>query len=113
MAPIFHMLGLSSGVLQMAAATENGKKAFIVDFERESPHEDQRHLRLVDRLAYEADITYGTNSEFGFDYLRDNMTMRLSDRVQRGHHYAIIDEVDNVLDRRSPHASDHLRTRLG
>jgi preprotein translocase subunit SecA len=98
MAPIFHMLGLSVGVLQMAAATENGKKAFIVDFERESPHEDQRHLRLVDRhLAYEADITYGTNSEFGFDYLRDNMTMRLEDRVQRGHHYAIVDEVDNVL----------------
>ncbi len=98
MAPIFHMLGLSVGVLQMAAATENGKKAFIVDFERESPHEDQRYLRMVDRrLAYEADVTYGTNSEFGFDYLRDNMTMRLSDRVQRGHHYAIIDEVDNVL----------------
>ncbi|HEX6035826.1 MAG TPA: hypothetical protein VFY83_15415, partial [Anaerolineales bacterium] len=98
MAPIYNMLGLSVGVLQMAAVTENGKKAFIVDFERESPHEDQRHLRLVDRrLAYEADVTYGTNSEFGFDYLRDNMTMRLSDRVQRGHHYAIVDEVDNVL----------------
>ncbi|HMB25398.1 MAG TPA: hypothetical protein VKP08_21295, partial [Anaerolineales bacterium] len=92
------MLGLSIGVLQMAAATENGKKAFLVDFERESPHEDQRHLRLVDRrLAYEADITYGTNSEFGFDYLRDNMTMRLTDRVQRGHHFAVVDEVDNVL----------------
>jgi preprotein translocase subunit SecA len=98
MAPIYHMLGLSVGVLQMAAVTENGKKAFIVDFERESPHEDQRHLRMVDRrLAYEADVTYGTNAEFGFDYLRDNMTMRLSDRVQRGHHYAIVDEVDNVL----------------
>jgi len=98
MAPIFHILGLSIGVLQMAAATENGKKAFIIDFERESPHEDQNHLRLVDRrLAYEADVTYGTNSEFGFDYLRDNMTMRLNDRVQRGHHYAIVDEVDNVL----------------
>ena len=98
MAPIYHMLGLSVGVLQMAAATENGKKAFLVDFERESPHEDQDHLRLVERrLAYEADVTFGTNSEFGFDYLRDNMTMRLSDRVQRGHHYAIVDEVDNVL----------------
>ena len=98
MAPIFNMLGLSVGVLQMAAATENGKKAFIVDLERESPHEDQNHLRMVDRAeAYAADVTYGTNSEFGFDYLRDNMTMRLSDRVQRGHHYAIIDEVDNVL----------------
>lgn len=98
MAPIYDMLGLTIGVLQMAAATENGKKAFLVDLERESPHEDQHQLRLVDRrLAYEADVTYGTNSEFGFDYLRDNMTMRLSDRVQRGHHYAIVDEVDNVL----------------
>ncbi len=98
MAPVYHMLGLSVGVLQMAAVTENGKKAFLVDFERDSPHEDQRHLRMVDRkLAYEADVTYGTNAEFGFDYLRDNMTMRLSDRVQRGHHYAIVDEVDNVL----------------
>ncbi len=47
--------------------------------------------------AYQCDITYGTNSEFGFDYLRDNMTMSLEDRVQRGHHYAIVDEVDNVL----------------
>jgi len=98
MAPIFTMLGLTIGVLQMAAVTENGKKAFLVDFERESPHEDQQHLRMVDRkLAYDADVTYGTNSEFGFDYLRDNMTMRLSDRVQRGHHLAVIDEVDNVL----------------
>ncbi|MGA7193017.1 MAG: hypothetical protein WBW94_05235 [Anaerolineales bacterium] len=98
MAPIFDMLGLSVGVLQMAAATENGKKAFLVDFEKESPHEDQQHLRLVDRVeAYAADITYGTNSEFGFDYLRDNMTMSLNDRVQRGHYYAIVDEVDNVL----------------
>ncbi|KPL19166.1 MAG: hypothetical protein AMJ92_04675 [candidate division Zixibacteria bacterium SM23_81] len=47
--------------------------------------------------AYAADITYGTNNEFGFDYLRDNMAVRLEDRVQRGHHYAIIDEVDSVL----------------
>ncbi len=98
MAPIFNLLGLSVGVLQMAARTENGKKAFIVDLERSSPHEDQHQLHLVDRAeAYAADITYGTNSEFGFDYLRDNMTMRLEDRVQRGHFYAIVDEVDNVL----------------
>jgi preprotein translocase subunit SecA len=98
MAPILQMLGLSVGVLQMAAVTENGKKAFLVDFEKESPHEDQLHMRMVDRIeAYAADVTYGTNSEFGFDYLRDNMTMRLADRVQRGHYYAIVDEVDNVL----------------
>ncbi len=98
MGPIYHALGLSVGVLQMAAATENGKKAFLYDPTSESPHEDQHNLRMVDRAeAYAADITYGTNSEFGFDYLRDNMTMRLEDRVQRGHHYAIVDEVDNVL----------------
>lgn len=98
MAPIYDFLGLSVGVLQMAAVTENGKKAFLIDLEKESPHEDQHQLRMVDRAeAYRADITYGTNSEFGFDYLRDNMTMRLDARVQRGHHYAIVDEVDNVL----------------
>lgn len=98
MAPIFNFLGLSVGVLQMAAVTENGKKAFLIDLEKKSPHEDQHQLHLVDRVeAYRADVTYGTNSEFGFDYLRDNMAMRLDARVQRGHHYAIIDEVDNVL----------------
>ncbi len=49
------------------------------------------------RRAYHADITYGTNNEFGFDYLRDNMVHSLEQRVQRGHHYAIIDEVDSIL----------------
>ncbi len=98
MAPIYNTLGMSVGVLQMAARTENGRKAFLIDLERTSPHEDQHQLRMVPRKeAYAADITYGTNSEFGFDYLRDNMTVRLDDRVQRGHYYAIVDEVDNVL----------------
>ena len=98
MAPIYHALGLTVGVLQMAAVTENGKKAFIVDFERDAPQEDQRHMRLVERVeAYRADVTFGTNSEFGFDYLRDNMAMRLENRVQRGHYFAMVDEVDNVL----------------
>src|SRR3954470_10178736 len=49
------------------------------------------------KLAYEADITYGTNSEFGFDYLRDNMAVALEGVVQRGHPYAIVDEVDSIL----------------
>jgi preprotein translocase subunit SecA len=49
------------------------------------------------RLSYAADITYGTNNEFGFDYLRDNMAGTLDDKVQRGHHYAIVDEVDSIL----------------
>ncbi len=56
------------------------------------------------RAAYACDITYGTNNEFGFDYLRDNMAMSLEDMVQRGHYYAIVDEVDSVLvdDARTP-----------
>jgi preprotein translocase subunit SecA len=49
------------------------------------------------RLAYRADVTYGTNNEFGFDYLRDNMAMSSDEIVQRGHHYAIVDEVDSIL----------------
>jgi preprotein translocase subunit SecA len=49
------------------------------------------------RVAYAADVTYGTNNEFGFDYLRDNMKFDLKDCVQRGHHYAIVDEVDSIL----------------
>jgi preprotein translocase subunit SecA len=49
------------------------------------------------RRAYACDITYGTNNEFGFDYLRDNMCIRKSDKVQRGHHFAIVDEVDSIL----------------
>jgi preprotein translocase subunit SecA len=98
MAPIYNYLGLNVGVLQMAARTEHGKKAFLVNLENKSPQEDRNQLDMVMReKAYQADILYGTNNEFGFDYLRDNMAMRLEDRVQRGHHYAIIDEVDNVL----------------
>ena len=49
------------------------------------------------RAAYAADITYGTNNEFGFDYLRDNMAMHVEERFQRGLHYAIVDEVDSIL----------------
>lgn len=98
MGPIYHALGMSVGVLQMASRADGAQQAFLVDLEKTSPHEDQDRLRMVSRReAYQADITYGTNNEFGFDYLRDNLTMRLADRVQRGHYYAIIDEVDNVL----------------
>jgi len=98
MAPVYQALGLTVSVLQMAARTENGKYAFLVDLSKTSPHEDQHQLQMVTRAeAYKADITYGTNSEFGFDYLRDNLTMSLAERVQRGHYYAIVDEVDNIL----------------
>ncbi len=58
----------------------------------------QHDMTSPERIeAYRADITYGTNNEFGFDYLRDNMATRLEDRVQRGHHYVIVDEVDSIL----------------
>jgi preprotein translocase subunit SecA len=98
MGPVFHFLGLSVGVLQQAARTEGGRKALLYDPGRESAQEDAHQFQLVDRkMAYATDVTYGTNNEFGFDYLRDNMARDLEARVQRGHHYAILDEVDNIL----------------
>ena len=65
------------------------------------------------RKAYHADITYGTNNEFGFDYLRDNMALSLEDCVQRGHNYAIVDEVDSILIDEARTPADHLRTGRG
>ena len=98
MGPLFSFLGLEVGVLQEAARTEHGRKAFTFDPSRTTGQEDVFQLQLVDRrVAYQADITYGTNNEFGFDYLRDNMAPTLEGRSQRGHHYAIVDEVDNIL----------------
>lgn len=91
MAPIYHLLGLSVGII-------NHDSAYLYDPTIEIEDESLNRLRPVHRSeAYRADITYGTNNEFGFDYLRDNMAFRLDDRVQRGHHYAIVDEVDSVL----------------
>ena len=92
--PTFHLLGLSVGVIVH-------EQSFLYDPQHSDPtHGDDRlaHLRPVSRReAYAADITYGTNNEFGFDYLRDNMVGRLEDMVQRGHHFAIVDEVDSIL----------------
>jgi preprotein translocase subunit SecA len=94
-APIFHLLGLSVGSI-----IQEGK-SFIYDHEfYDSSHGDERlsHLKPCERkLAYGADITYGTNNEFGFDYLRDNMVQSLEEMVQRGHYFAIVDEVDSIL----------------
>ncbi len=73
MGSIYHFLGLSTGVIVHGL------------------DDDER------RRAYAADITYGTNNEFGFDYLRDNMKYELAQMAQRGHHYAIVDEVDSIL----------------
>ncbi|MBI2238801.1 MAG: preprotein translocase subunit SecA, partial [Actinobacteria bacterium] len=73
MGPIYRALGVSVGLIQAQMSPADR------------------------RPAYAADITYATNNEFGFDYLRDNMAMRREDMVQRGHHFAIVDEVDSIL----------------
>jgi preprotein translocase subunit SecA len=91
MSLIYHSLGLSVGVIQHEAA-------FLFDPAYEGEDRRLQYLRPVTRPeAYRADITYGTNNEFGFDYLRDNMTVDLSQCVQRDLHYAIVDEVDSIL----------------
>jgi preprotein translocase subunit SecA len=91
MGPIFHGLGLTVGIIQHEGA-------YIFDPEYRPTDERLLHLRPVERReAYAADITYGTNNEFGFDYLRDNMVTDLPERVQRGRYFAIVDEVDNIL----------------
>jgi preprotein translocase subunit SecA len=91
MGPVFHFLGISLGMI-------THDESFV--FEPGYPTSDERliNLRPVSRRdAYAADVTYGTNNEFGFDYLRDNMVTDLADRVQRERSFAIVDEVDNIL----------------
>src|SRR5204862_5008432 len=91
MGPIFHFLGVSVGMITHEAS-------YV--FEPGYPTTDERliNLRPVDRReAYAADVTYGTNNEFGFDYLRDNMVVELDQRVQRERFFGIDDEVDNIL----------------
>jgi preprotein translocase subunit SecA len=91
MGPVFHFLGLSVGMITHDAS-------YV--FEPGYPTNDERLINLKPvsrREAYAADITYGTNNEFGFDYLRDNMVTELSERVQRERFFGIVDEVDNIL----------------
>ena len=94
-APVFNLLGMSVGSIIQET------KSFIYDPNfTDSSHGDERlaHLKPSERkLAYESDILYGTNNEFGFDYLRDNMVGSMEEKSQRGHHYAIVDEVDSIL----------------
>lgn len=102
MGQIYHLLGLSVSAMI-------SEQSFLYDPEyNDSTASDWRlqHLKPVSRKeAYAADITYGINSEFGFDYLRDNMVSDMSQLVQRDYHYAIIDEVDSILidEARTPH----------
>ncbi|HEY3061707.1 MAG TPA: preprotein translocase subunit SecA [Chloroflexota bacterium] len=95
MGPIYHALDLSVGVISHEFAG-----LYNPDFQDQLKHPDDRlnHWEPVPRAhAYRADITYGTNNEFGFDYLRDNMQLDPEAKVQRELHYAIVDEVDNIL----------------
>ena len=85
MGPVYSNLGMSVGFLQ------NGS-AFLF-----APDEDTRYRKVERSEAYDADITYGTNSEFGFDYLRDNMALTEAQKVQNELSYAIVDEVDYIL----------------
>ncbi|NTU47112.1 preprotein translocase subunit SecA [Candidatus Roizmanbacteria bacterium] len=102
MGAIFHFLGLTTSAII-------SDKSYIYDptiEDKEARDWRLLHLREVSRKeAYAADVTYGINSEFGFDYLRDNMSSRKDDLVQRGFYFAIIDEGDSVLidEARTPH----------
>ncbi|HEY0979876.1 MAG TPA: preprotein translocase subunit SecA [Candidatus Paceibacterota bacterium] len=102
MGQIYNFLGLSIGVIN------DQSKSFVYDPTHQELDEErdeegsfkvvQQFLRPVSRRdAYAADITYGTNSQFGFDYLRDNLVSNKSDIVQRGHYFAVVDEVDSIL----------------
>ncbi len=97
MGPIYHLLGLTAAVIQSAAADPD-RGSFVFDPDFISDDERYQNLRPVSRHeAYQAHITYGTNNEFGFDYLRDNMKWDISELVQRPLRYAIVDEIDNIL----------------
>jgi preprotein translocase subunit SecA len=95
MGPVYARLGVTVGVI-----THEFGGLYDPAYDDPNPHGDERlnHWRPVDRrAAYAADITYGTNNEFGFDYLRDNMVVDIAQTVQRPLYYAIVDEVDNIL----------------
>ena len=90
--PALDLLGMRMGVIQ------NGGAAYLYSREPVSEQSSMEHLiEAPRRAAYEADITYGTNNEFGFDYLRDNMVQTEAERVQGRRHFAIVDEADSVL----------------
>ncbi len=112
MGPIYHALGMSTGII-------NHESSFVFDPDPKTPDTEEsdvkmdpkeslspeqeglgvgKFLRSVKRAeAYSTDITYGTNNEYGFDYLRDNMVQDMHDMVQRPLHFAIVDEVDSIL----------------
>ncbi len=98
MGPVYHALGVSVASIYPQQTPDERSPTRLYDPDFDSEDERWRHFRTISRReAYEADITYGTSSEFGFDYLRDNMVAELSQCVQRPLNYAIVDEIDNLL----------------
>jgi len=107
MGPIYNMLGVSVACINARQDTGHSFPSYIYDTDYNSDDPKWKHLRpilyppnqphIARRKAYEADITYGTNNEFAFDYLRDNMVLDLSQCVHRPFTYAIVDEVYNIL----------------
>ncbi len=89
MAPIYKFLDLTVGVI-------NHEKSYRIEWDDVSTY-TMKAVECTRQQAYQCDITYGTNNEFGFDYLRDNMVFQPQAKVQRKHHYAIVDEVDSIL----------------
>src|SRR6056297_1930900 len=94
MAQVYYFLGLDVGII-----TSAGSYVYDPEYTDESQYDERlMHLRPAERAeAYKCDVVYGTNNEFGFDYLRDNMASSLSERVQRGLDFVIIDEIDSIL----------------
>lgn len=98
MGPVYHLLGFSVAVIQNAGGGGVDKASFRYNPDYHSNDDRFEYLEPITRQeAYACDITYGTNNEYGFDYLRDNMVTDLSRVAQRERHFAIIDEVDNIL----------------
>ena len=97
MGPIYSLLGVSVSVIQNQGNPQD-KGSFFFDPEFLTSDDRFQSLRPIERKeAYASDITYGTNNEFGFDFLRDNMARSQDSKVQRPLHYAIVDEADNIL----------------
>ncbi len=107
MGPVYDFMGLSVGIIQGQSA-DSDELGGSYRYVRGAPHDDPRYQDLVPctrREAYVCDITYGTNHEFGFDYLRDNMAVEVGQLSMRQLNFAIIDEVDSILvdEARTPH----------
>jgi preprotein translocase subunit SecA len=97
MGKLYHFLGMSTGIINSSGGSGPDSSSYRFDPDADGSASGHRFLVNVSRKeAYDADITYGTNNEFGFDYLRDNMAFEAGQRVQR-RHYAVVDEVDSIL----------------